>query len=121
MTIDEFLPWAEVQERGRYELHDGQAIMMSPERAGHWKVKALVFVSLRQALKEASLPCHAVPDGATVRITQRTAFEPDALVYCGSRPAEPETLYATHVLMVYYFAFFLVLPPLLHRIARSPG
>ncbi len=83
MTVDEFLPWAEAQERGRYELHDGEVIVMSPERAGHWKTKAAVFIALRGAIKSAGLGCHAVPDGATVRISSRTAFEPDALVYCG--------------------------------------
>ncbi len=56
---------------------------MSPERAGHWKAKAAAFIALRLAIKSAEPNCHAVPDGATVRISQRTAFEPDALVYCG--------------------------------------
>ncbi len=83
MTVDEFLPWAEAQARGRYELHDGQVVIMSPERAGHWKTKGAAFVALRSAIKSADLNCHAVPDGATVRISPRTAFEPDALVYCG--------------------------------------
>lgn len=83
MTVDEFLPWAEAQERGRYELHDGQVVMMSPERAGHWKSKLAAVLALRQAIQSAGLDCHAVPDGATVRISPRTAFEPDALVYCG--------------------------------------
>ena len=83
MTVDEFLPWAEAQERGRYELHDGQVIIMSPERAAHWKSKLAAVLALREAIKSAGLDCHAVPDGATVRISQRTAFEPDALVYCG--------------------------------------
>jgi Uma2 family endonuclease len=83
MTVDEFLPWAEAQERGRYELHDGQVIMMSPERAAHWKVKLNAVIALRYAIKAGSLGCHAVPDGATVRISAHTAFEPDALVYCG--------------------------------------
>ena len=83
MTVDEFLPWAEAQGRGRYELHDGQVILTSPERAGHWKAKAGVFIALREAINSAALNCHAVPDGATVRISTRTAFEPDALVYCG--------------------------------------
>jgi Uma2 family endonuclease len=87
MTVDEFLPWAEAQERGRYELHDGQVIVMSPERASHWKTKAAVFIALREAIKAARLDCHAVPDGATVRISPRTAFEPDALVYCGEEVA----------------------------------
>lgn len=83
MTVDEFLPWAVAQGRGRYELHDGRVIMMSPERAAHWKTKGAVFVTLRDAVKAAGLACHAVPDGATVRVSAKTAFEPDALVYCG--------------------------------------
>ncbi len=89
MTVDEFLPWAEMQGRGRYELHDGQVIMMSPERAGHWKRKLAAVIALREAIMAAGLDCHAVPDGATVRISPRTAFEPDALVYCG--PEVPDT------------------------------
>jgi Uma2 family endonuclease len=31
------------------------------------------------------LPCHAVPDGGTVRIDDFTAYEPDAMVYCGPK------------------------------------
>ena len=31
MTVEEFLPWAEGKE-GRWELHDGVPVMMSPER-----------------------------------------------------------------------------------------
>ena len=87
MTVDEFLPWAEAQERGRYELHEGEVIAMSPERAAHWSVKLNAVLALRQAIVSAGLKCHAVPDGATVRITPRTAFEPDALVYCGDKVA----------------------------------
>ena len=87
MTVDEFLPWAEAQERGRYELHEGEVIAMSPERAGHWKTKGAVFIALRDAIRAAGLKCHAVPDGATVRISQGTAFEPDALLYCGDEVA----------------------------------
>ncbi len=83
MTVDEFLPWAEAQECGRYELHEGDVIAMSPECAVHWKTKGAVFIALSDAIRAAGLKCHAVPDGATVRISQRTAFEPDALVYCG--------------------------------------
>ena len=87
MTVDEFLPWAEAQERGNYELHEGEVIAMSPERAIHWKVKFNVAFALRNAIVAAGLKCHAVPDGATVRISQHTAFEPDALVYCGEEVA----------------------------------
>ena len=34
MTVEEFLPWAEGKD-GRWELHDGVPVMMSPERAVH--------------------------------------------------------------------------------------
>lgn len=44
-----------------------------------------VVTALKSAIRRANAPCHAVPDGATVRIAARTAFEPDALVYCGPR------------------------------------
>jgi Uma2 family endonuclease len=46
-------------------------------------VKLNAVIALRDAIKTAALSCHAVPDGATVRISPYTAFEPDALVYCG--------------------------------------
>ena len=87
MTVDEFLPWAEAQERGRYELHDGEAIAMAPERAAHWEAKGAAWVALHEAVKAAALKCHVVPNGATVRISSRTAFDPDALVYCGEEVA----------------------------------
>ena len=34
MTVEEFLPWAEGKE-GRWELHDGVPVMISPERSLH--------------------------------------------------------------------------------------
>jgi Uma2 family endonuclease len=39
MTADEFLLWAEGKE-GRWELHDGVAVLMSPERLAHIRTKA---------------------------------------------------------------------------------
>ena len=38
MTSDQFLLWAEGRE-GRWELHDGVPVMMSPERAAHVRAK----------------------------------------------------------------------------------
>ena len=85
MTVDEFISWCETQPKGRYELHDGVVVSMSPERTQHLRIKAEVLFVLRQAIRKAGLPCEALPDGATVRIDDRTAYEPDALVYCGPR------------------------------------
>ncbi len=84
MTVDEFLVWAENQS-GHYELVDGRIWAMSPERVGHADTKFAVQIALRQAIGRAGLACHMLPDGVTVRIDAGTAYEPDALVYCGAR------------------------------------
>ena len=102
MTVDEFLAWGEGRE-GRWELQDGELIAMSPERMAHLETKAAALIALRSAIMAVGAPCHSVPDGATVRISARTAFEPDVLVYCGPRlPPEaieiPEPLIVVEVL-----------------------
>jgi len=84
MTVDEFLGWAEGRD-GRWELFDGRPIAMSPERVAHAETKLEAATALRDAIRRAGAPCHVMPDGMTVRITARMAFEPDALVYCGDR------------------------------------
>ena len=84
MSVDEFLAWA-LGQPGRHELEDGVVIAMSPERVGHLESKSNAMLALKRAIGRAKRPCHALPDGATVRINNRTAFEPDALVYCGPR------------------------------------
>lgn len=84
MTVDEFLVWADSQP-GRHELLDGEVFAMSPERLRHAEVKASVYLALRASLGRATVTCRVLPDGMTVRIDPTTAFEPDALVYCGAR------------------------------------
>ena len=83
MTVDEFLAWAEGQE-GRWELYNGVPYLMAPERARHSEVKFATQIALAQAIRNAGLPCHMRPDGATVRVSQHVAHEPDALVYWGA-------------------------------------
>jgi Uma2 family endonuclease len=84
MTVDEFLSWAEGRP-GRYELLRGEVVSMSPETVGHLEAKAAVYDALRAAIRTAGLDCHALPDGATVRVDSVTAYEPDAIVYCGAK------------------------------------
>ena len=84
MTVDEFLVWAEDQV-GHFELVDGHVWAMSPERVGHADAKFAVQAALKQAICRAGLACYMLPDGVTVRIDAGTAYEPDALVYCGAR------------------------------------
>ncbi len=81
MDVDGFLAWAEGRD-GRWELRDGKPVMMSPERAAHALTKYAAQKALEAGILRAGLPCRMFPDGMTVRITARTAFEPDALVVC---------------------------------------
>ncbi|GAB6842805.1 Uma2 family endonuclease [Methylorubrum rhodinum] len=82
MTVDAFLAWAEGRP-GRYELIDGEIVAMSPQRARHARVEFRIQTALSRAIADAGIPCEMLPDGMTVRIDPRTAFEPDALVRCG--------------------------------------
>ena len=82
MTVDEYIHWAELHP-GRYELHAGSVYAMTPERAVHAQVKFRVQTALQSAIRRANLRCHMLPDGMAVRIDRDTAYEPDALVYCG--------------------------------------
>jgi Uma2 family endonuclease len=84
MNVDEYLAWAGEQP-GRYELYDGSVVAMSPEGAGHAEKKAAVHAALLAGIRTRRLQCHALPDGMTVRIDDTTAYEPDAVVYCGSK------------------------------------
>ncbi len=58
---------------------------MAPERAIHTRVKAQLWLALRQAIDAAGLPCEAFTDGLSVRIADDLVYEPDALVRCGER------------------------------------
>jgi Uma2 family endonuclease len=84
MTVDEYLVWSEGQP-GRCELVDGIVYMMSPEGAGHAEKKAAAYTALLAGIRARRLPCYVLPDGMTVRIDETTAFEPDAIVYCGTK------------------------------------
>jgi Uma2 family endonuclease len=90
MGVDAFLAWAEGRQ-GRWELRDGQPIIMAPERAAHALTKFAAQKALENGITRAGLPCRTFPDGMTVRITARTAFEPDALVVCPP-PADLDTM-----------------------------
>jgi Uma2 family endonuclease len=83
MTVEEFVPWAMAQPKGRYELVGGQVFAMAPERARHNLVKLAVARSMQDAVRRAGLDCTVFTDGMTVRIDETTAREPDASLQCG--------------------------------------
>lgn len=108
MTADEFLAWAEAQpkEAGRFELMDGEVIVkrgptgqQQSERARHWEAKFAIATALKSAVKRSGLPCYAVPEGASLRLTDSRVFEPDAMVYCGER-ISPDDLYVPNPIVV---------------------
>src|SRR5438552_18337910 len=86
MTVDEFLVWAEGRP-GRYELFKGDVYAMSPETVGHLEAMAAVHAALLAGIRALGLPCYVLPDGATVRIDNDTAYEPDARAYSGHKLA----------------------------------
>jgi Uma2 family endonuclease len=84
MTVEDYLAWAETQvEHVRSELINGQIVLMAAEQLKHVKIKGALFMALAGAISRAGLACHALTDGVTIRIDDHTAYEPDALVYCG--------------------------------------
>jgi Uma2 family endonuclease len=86
MTVDDYLAWAAAQPGEVHaELWDGVIVAQSAQRLSHIRTKVAVAVALANALAKAGLECHALGDGATVRINDTTAFEPDAMVHCGPR------------------------------------
>src|SRR5579883_730227 len=86
MSVDEFLAWAIAQpEPLKADLIDGHVYAQAPQRLAHIQVKVAATIALGNAIKTAGLSCYAVGHGATVRISDTTAFEPDALVYCGGK------------------------------------
>jgi Uma2 family endonuclease len=83
MNVTEFLKWAETQPEGRFELVDGVVVAMSPERVRHAVVKLEVVLALREAIRNAKLPCTVFTDGPAVVINNHKTREPDASVQCG--------------------------------------
>jgi Uma2 family endonuclease len=99
MTVEEYLDWA-AGRPGRYELVNGRPVKMSPETTGHVSTKVFVALALMDAIDEAGLDLIALGDGATVRISEHTAFEPDALVYPGPELPGGEMIVPNTVIVV---------------------
>jgi len=101
MTVDEFLGWVESQpERPRLELINGRPVAMAPERARHNIVKGRAFSTLDTAVRNSGLSCSVFTDGMTVVIDDQTAYEPDALVYCGEALAGDAVVVPEPVIIV---------------------
>ena len=82
LSREEFRLWAEGQKQ-RYERISGEPVAMSPERFEHARIKSRVWAALDRAVRDAGLPCEALPDGITIEVDADTDYEPDAVVNCG--------------------------------------
>jgi Uma2 family endonuclease len=98
LSREEFRRWAEGRQE-RYERIAGEPVAMSPERIAHARVKSRVWAALDRAIRNANLPCEALPDGITVEVDADTDYEPDAIVNCGS-PAPDDAVAATNPVVV---------------------
>jgi Uma2 family endonuclease len=85
MNADEYLRWCDAQETGRFELVQGEVVMMSPETIRHIEVKNEAWLAFRNALKDINSNCRAIGDGAGVQIDKNTVREPDIAVQCAPR------------------------------------
>ena len=100
LTADAFIAWAAEQPHGRFELVRGTVVAMAPERAGHARAKARMYRALEDAIATAGQRCEAFPDGMTVRIDDRTVYEPDVLVRCGPRTPDDAVEVADPLIVV---------------------
>ena len=100
MTAEEFFAWAETWDDGeRYELVGGVPLRLQSERVSHAERKASAWLALRNGLRNAGLhDCRAFPDGVSVRVSDRTVREPDAVVHCG--PYDGEKVFAPNPIVV---------------------
>ena len=99
LTVEDYLVWA-TSRPGRYELVNGRPIKMSPETTGHIKVKSYAWLALLEAVQQSEQNLIAVGDGATVKITSNTAFEPGALVYAGPELPGSEMIVPAPIIVV---------------------
>ena len=100
MTVDEFLLWAEGEE-GRWELHDGVATRITPERADHVRTKGEAFVAIRirftpRRLRLRGLWQRRRGPGST----QRTVYAPDGAIVCGPKLPDNATLLVNLIVVV---------------------
>jgi Uma2 family endonuclease len=84
LTVDQYFTWA-AEHPGRYQLFDGVVFATPPRTVGHIERRVATCAALHNAIQSKCLHCFALPNGLAVRIDDATAYEPDALVYCGEK------------------------------------
>jgi Uma2 family endonuclease len=99
MTVDDFLVWAEAQE-GRWELHDGVAKRITPERLDHVRTKGDASLALRVAARRAGCDCEVFGSGPGVQVDERTVYAPDGAIVCGPKQPDDAILLVNLIVVV---------------------
>jgi Uma2 family endonuclease len=99
MTVDDFLFWAEGQE-GRWELHDGVAKRITPERLDHVRTKGEACVALRLASRGVGCDCEVFGAGCGVQIDWQTVYAPDGAIVCGPKLPDDAMLLVNLIVVV---------------------
>jgi len=84
LTVDQYFAWA-AEHPGRYELFDGAVFATPPRTVGHIERRFAICAALHNAIQSKCMHCFALLNGLAVRVDETTAYEPDALVYCGEK------------------------------------
>ena len=98
-SVAEFEAWADGQP-DKWELHDGVAVAMAPERVDHTRIKYNVWAEFKRALRQAGSACEVIGDGLTVPGPGVRSFRPDVSVLCGERLGGDETRTDRQVVLV---------------------
>lgn len=77
----------------------GEVVAQASERAKRWEIKLATHVAPLNAVKAGGAGRHVAPDGGTVRIDASTAYEPDAMVYCGQK-VDPDSMVVENPVIV---------------------
>ncbi len=92
MDVHAFLSRAAERDRGPVELVDGLVVAMSPKRSRHVDMKMHAWEMLRNAVRDAGLPCAVKGDGMAVVIDAYNARQPDVSVQCSAIDPEATVL-----------------------------
>jgi Uma2 family endonuclease len=84
LTVEQYLAAYEGAV-GRYELVDGEVLKMAAETVLHVRIKGKVFTALNNSIKSKMANCEVFQDGIAVKISSKTAREPDVSVQCGQQ------------------------------------
>jgi Uma2 family endonuclease len=83
MTAEEFATWAEKRPEKHWELFDGVPQMQQAQSWGHADVKGRIYIALVRAVAEAGLDYSVGVDGIVVKVSPKTAFQPDVVLFAG--------------------------------------